>query len=185
MTGPVHLPWDWCPAPVPANVEVGARSWIYSSFAFLHHRSERRVGVRVGHDTGLYAGTCFVTGPESSVEIGDFCSVDGAVFAVNGSVRLGDHTLVAYGVTFSDGPVAVPPDARPLAGGAHIEVGENVWIGARATILGGARVGQGAVVGALSVVDSAIPSLSVCAGNPARVVRTIAPPRAPEADGVR
>jgi acetyltransferase-like isoleucine patch superfamily enzyme len=155
------------------------RSWIYSSFAFLHHQSELREAVTVGHDSGLYEGTFFLTGRESSVRIGHFCCVNDAVFAVNGSVRLGDYTFVAYGVTFSDGPVAVPPDSRTLAKGAHIEVGENVWIGARATVLGGAQIGDGSVVGALSVVDSAIPPLSVCAGNPARVVGQVTNRRPP------
>jgi maltose O-acetyltransferase len=46
-----------------------------------------------------------------------------------------------------------------------------VWIGARATILGGARIGSGAIVGAGAVVDGDVPSGSTVAGNPARIVR--------------
>jgi acetyltransferase-like isoleucine patch superfamily enzyme len=51
-----------------------------------------------------------------------------------------------------------------------IEIGENAWIGARAILLGGARIGAGSVVGAAAVVDFVVPPDSIVAGNPARVV---------------
>nr|ASV46951.1 hypothetical protein [uncultured bacterium] len=65
--------------------------------------------------------------------------------------------------------------ARELTGiyrsTADTTVGNDVWVGARATILGGARVGDGAVVAAGSVVLDDVPPYAVVAGNPARVVR--------------
>jgi maltose O-acetyltransferase len=51
-----------------------------------------------------------------------------------------------------------------------VEVGENAWIGARAVLLAGARVGRNSVVGAAAVVDFDVPADCVVAGNPARVV---------------
>lgn len=54
-----------------------------------------------------------------------------------------------------------------------IEIQDNVWIGARAVILGGARIGEGSIVGAASVVDFEVPPYSIVAGNPARVVGSV------------
>ena len=45
------LPHDWYPGELPANVVLGKRSWLYSSFAFLHHRSEREPAIRIGPRT--------------------------------------------------------------------------------------------------------------------------------------
>lgn len=51
-----------------------------------------------------------------------------------------------------------------------VRIGDDVWIGARVTILPGADIGNGAVIGAGSVVRGKIPPMVVAAGNPARVV---------------
>lgn len=61
--------------------------------------------------------------------------------------------------------------ALPLTVGP-IDVGEDVFIGARAFVLPGVSVGEGAVVGAAAVVVHDVEPWSIVAGNPARVVAT-------------
>ena len=171
------LEHDWFPAPVPDNVLIGERSWLYSSFAFRHYRSARPVGVRIGHDTGLYIGTYFDLGPEGEVEIGNYCSLVGAIIATNGRVVVGDHALIAHEVvladTFAQVPGAGDPGAPPARAGtarpADIVVGENAWIGTNAVLLAGARIGEGSIVGAAAVVDFEVPPYSIVAGNPAGI----------------
>lgn len=67
------------------------------------------------------------------------------------------------------------PEA-PIAGqgfvGGAVRVGENAWIGARAILLPGTRVGSFSVVGAASVVTRDVASHDVVGGNPARVLRS-------------
>jgi virginiamycin A acetyltransferase len=53
----------------------------------------------------------------------------------------------------------------------HVNVGSDVWIGDSVILLPGARIGNGAVIGAGSVVVSEIPSYAVAAGVPARVIK--------------
>lgn len=53
----------------------------------------------------------------------------------------------------------------------RIVIGDDVWIGANAMILSGVTVGQGAIIGAGSVVASDIPPYAIVVGNPARVLR--------------
>ena len=56
---------------------------------------------------------------------------------------------------------------------SDVFIGDNVWIGARSIILGGVSIGEGSVIGAASVVDFDVPTLSVVAGNPGQVIKTL------------
>lgn len=172
-----RLEHDWFPEPLPENVLIGERSWLYSSYAFRHFRSTRPVAVRVGHDTGLYHGTFFDLGPDGELEIGSYCSVVGAIIATNGRVAIGDYGFIAHEVVIADSPAAVPGDSRAPHGrdgagagaAGNVVVGENVWIGANAVLLAGATIGEGSVVGAGAVVDFEVPPYVIVAGNPATV----------------
>lgn len=64
-----------------------------------------------------------------------------------------------------------PPISRKLHSKGPIAIGDNVWIGDKATILSGVTIGDGAVVAANAVVTRDVPAYSVVAGNPARVVK--------------
>ena len=184
---PLTLAHDWFPRPVPNNIVIGPRSWLYSSFAFLHYRSRRPCGLRVGHDTGLYHGTFFDLGPEGEVEIGDYCAVVGAIISSNRRVEIHDYAFIAHEVVLAD-TFAATPHEQDLNGGtieaaegasaasAGIVIGENCWIAARAVLLAGARIGRGAIVGAAAVVEGEVPEYAIAAGNPARVVGWVKPP---------
>ena len=52
-----------------------------------------------------------------------------------------------------------------------IVIGDNVWIGMNSVILPGVTIGDNVVIGAGSIVTSDIPSNSIAAGNPCRVLR--------------
>ena len=171
-----HLPHDWHPEPLPSNVMIGERSWLYSSFAFLHYQSTRPCGVRVGRDSGVYYTTFFELGPAGEVEIGDFCSIVGAIISSNGRVVIRDYAFIAHDVVIADRDAPTPPgaDEEERAGSsAEIVVGENAWIGARAVLLRGASIGPGAIVGAGAVVDFEVPPFCIVAGNPAVIVGVI------------
>lgn len=165
------LEHDWYPAPVPDNVTLGERSWLYSSFAFLHHDARRPGAVRIGRDTGIYQGTNFDLGPDAEILIGDFCTIGGVIFCTNGRVEIGDHALLSYSVIVGGGPFAVPGDE----GDGDVVIGDDVWVGTGALLLGGAVIGDGAIVGARTVVDFEVPPGCVVAGNPARIVKTAVP----------
>jgi acetyltransferase-like isoleucine patch superfamily enzyme len=164
---PDELSHDWFPRPLPGNVILGPRTWCYSSFAFSHYQSRRPCGVRVGSDSGIYHGTFFDLGPEGEVEIGNFCTLVGAIISTNGRVVIGDYSFLAHEVVLADSFAARPGPTPPATG---ISIGQNCWIGARAVLLSGAMIGQGVIVGAAAVVDFAVPSYAIVAGNPAKIV---------------
>lgn len=51
-----------------------------------------------------------------------------------------------------------------------IEIGNDVWIGARSVILSGVKIGNGAIIAANSVVTKDIPEYAIAAGVPAKVI---------------
>ena len=162
---------------MPTNVTIGADCWIHSSFAFLHFASLRPKGVTIGHDTGVYIGTLFDVGPDGEVVIGDYATIAGPIISTDHRVEIGDYAFISYRVVIADSFAALPPDVRdeglrrhPDAAPADIHIGENAWIGARAVILGGSRIGEGAIVGAATVVDFEVPPFAIVAGSPARVI---------------
>ena len=97
-------------------------------------------------------------------------------------VVIGDHALIGSRVFISDhnhgnyqtqdaaSAPEIPPADRPLSS-RPVRIGRNVWLGEQVCILPGVTIGDGAIVGANSVVTRDIPPNSIAAGNPARVIR--------------
>jgi maltose O-acetyltransferase len=90
-------------------------------------------------------------------------------------VRIGDFTL--FGPAVQIYTPLHPLDAqqrRREEYGRAIEIGSDVWVGGGAMILAGVTIGSRSVIGAGSVVTRDIPDGVFAAGNPCRVIRTIA-----------
>jgi acetyltransferase-like isoleucine patch superfamily enzyme len=174
-----RLAHDWFDGALPDNVRIGEGSWIHSAYAFLHMRSRRPCAVSIGRRSGVYIGSFFDLGPEGEVVIGDYCTLVGVVIATNARVVIESYAFLAHEVVIADHFAARPwreaAGAAPAAAQHAVSIGEDAWIGARATLLDGARIGAGAIVGAAAVVDFDVPPLAIVAGNPARIVG-----RAPE-----
>ena len=101
--------------------------------------------------------------------IGKFCSIArGVEFVMNGANHMLD-CLSAYPFEIIDEfkGLAKPFGTRGNRGDTVI--GNDVWIGQKATILPGIHIGDGAIVGANSVVTKDVPPYALVAGNPATV----------------
>jgi acetyltransferase-like isoleucine patch superfamily enzyme len=68
-----------------------------------------------------------------------------------------------------------PSDYDQWLPGKPIEIGNNVWIGMHAVITAGVTIGDNVIIGANSVVTKDIPSDSIAAGNPCRVIKPKSP----------
>lgn len=94
-------------------------------------------------------------------------------------VKIGDNCLTGKWVTISDNnhgttdfdTLHEAPSIRKLYTKGQVIIGNNVWIGDKATILGGVTIGDGAVIAANSVVTKDVPAYSVVGGNPAKVIK--------------
>jgi acetyltransferase-like isoleucine patch superfamily enzyme len=131
-----------------------------------------------GNSIGVFQPVMITAwGPESLVEIGDDVGISGCSITALQRVAIGNRVLVGAGVLIIDSDVHPLHPKDRVRGGAPakspVEIADDVFIGARAIILKGVRIGQGAVIGAGSVVASNVPAFMIAAGNPARVVAEV------------
>lgn len=110
------------------------------------------------------------------LKIGDnFQMNDSCHIACSSDVVIGDDVLIASRVFISDHDHRIPDIGQsPLTSGldsAKVSIGSRVWLGEGVCILKGVTIGDDVVVGANSVVTKDIPSGTVCAGVPARLIK--------------
>ena len=104
--------------------------------------------------------------------IGKFCAIaKGVEFIMNGANhKMNCATTYPFYIMGGGWENNVPPiDELPAKG--DTVVGNDVWIGQNVTVLPGVHIGDGAIIGANSVVASDIPPYTVAVGNPCRVVK--------------
>lgn len=97
----------------------------------------------------------------------------GCTFLDYAGIRIASRTMIAPKVTFITGGHPVDTDDRRIwLTGEPIDVGENVWIGAGATILPGVTIGRDSVIAAGAVVAEDVPAQTLVAGPRATVIRS-------------
>jgi acetyltransferase-like isoleucine patch superfamily enzyme len=114
----------------------------------------------------------------SRVDVGE-----NVVMRGGGGIYIGNNVLIAAGATLaSQGHPTCPPRWGRVVS-KPVRIGNEVWIGANATILPGVTIGDGSIVAAGAVVTHDVPSFSIVAGVPARVIQTIEENHKTTADG--
>jgi acetyltransferase-like isoleucine patch superfamily enzyme len=134
-------------------------------------------GCEIGDDTSI--GT-FVE-VQKGAKIGARCKIQSHTFICEG-VTIEDEVFVGHNVNFindnypqsvtEDGRVQGPADWQVL----RTRVCRRASIGTGSVILGNVTIGEGAIVGAGSVVTKDVPAQTIVAGNPARVLRRVGDP---------
>jgi acetyltransferase-like isoleucine patch superfamily enzyme len=130
---------------------------------------------------GKPVGERFMVIPPFSTDCGLNTSVgrnvfinQGCHFMDMGGLTIGDDVMIGPKVTIvTAGHPVAPADRFKGVVMKPIAIGNNVWIGAAATILPGVTIGDGAVVAAGAVVSRDVPANTMAAGVPARVVKTL------------
>jgi acetyltransferase-like isoleucine patch superfamily enzyme len=190
MTPDRRLPWDWYDGTVPANVAISDQAYLETTFSFLKFRSERPEAISLAAGVSLYLGTMFDMGPHGRVSFGEYALFNGGRIVCDAEITIGAYALISWNVVLMDTyRVPADPEARRalvravpqfeprrLDGPAEarpIAIGRGVWIGFDCCVLPGVTIGEGAVVGARSVVTRDVPPFTIVAGNPARVIRRL------------
>lgn len=187
-----RIPGDWHPGGIPDNVRLDPTAFIETSYSFLLYRSEAAVGLSLGRGTSVYQSTMFDVGPLGQARVGDYAMLNGAWIMCDAEIDIGDYALISWNVVIMDSyraPFDPLARRRRLERAAYgqsrrllaeaparpVRIGANVWLGFDVCVLPGVAIGEGAVVGARSVVIEDVPAYSVVAGNPARLIRHLNP----------
>jgi len=164
-------------------------------------------GIEIGQAVRIGGGCRLTLDPDARLVLEAGCEIyPGATIAVYGSgcLRLGARCVIGHHCTLAarsdvtigagtflaelvsvrdhDHAVGVPP-LEDVMTVEPVRIGENAWVGAKVTVLRGAHIGDGVVVGANAVVRGSLPPRTVCVGAPARVVRTLDGSGAPARTG--
>jgi acetyltransferase-like isoleucine patch superfamily enzyme len=145
-----------------AKIEVGDNVTLCSCSRFNPLAPKRRLS--------------FVTNtPVAKIVIGDGAGISNSVLSCYERIRIGRNTLIGAECLIIDSDFhGLPLGEGKETRSAPVEIGDNVFIGTRSIIVKGVRIGDGAVIGAGSVVTGDVPARSLAAGNPARVLRQFA-----------
>jgi UDP-2-acetamido-3-amino-2,3-dideoxy-glucuronate N-acetyltransferase len=136
------------------------------------HRFVNLYGCEIGDETRVGA---FVE-IQKNARIGKRCKVSSHTFICEG-VSIDDECFVGHHVVFINDryPAAVNPDGSPQGEAdwkvIPTRVERRASIGSGAVILCGVTIGEGATIGAGSVVTRDVPPNAIVAGNPARELR--------------
>ena len=176
---------------------LGWRSWSSGAVSIgrgttLALRRIRRISgnrLRVGDASIIHADITFEENG-GNITIGSRTFVGRSSLVCYRSIIIGDDVIMSWGITVVDHDSHSiewewrKDDVCEWANGrkswdhvahAPVAIRNKAWIGFNVSILKGVTIGEGAVIGACSVVTRDVPAYSVAVGNPARVVRVLSP----------
>jgi len=130
----------------------------------------RCFGAKVGRGAHIYSNAR-IWAPWN-VEFGEECGVaERVILYSQGKIILGRRCVVSQGAHLCTGTHDYSKSEFPLVT-APISVGNEAWLAAECFVLPGVKIGDGAVIGARSVVTTNIPSWMVCAGHPCKPIKS-------------
>jgi acetyltransferase-like isoleucine patch superfamily enzyme len=97
----------------------------------------------------------------------------GCKFQDQGGLTIGDDVLIGHNVVIATLNHAFSPEHRGDLEPQPVRIGNQVWVGANATILPGVTIGDGAIVAAGAVVTKDVAPRTVVGGVPAKVIKVI------------
>jgi acetyltransferase-like isoleucine patch superfamily enzyme len=167
-----------------------ARGLVVGRRATEREKLRADAGARVIRVSGeIHFGRFVLLGRDSCV--GVFGDNPRALLSIGERTSIGARTRIDVGLQVTIGANChVAPDCQLTDGDFHdildetgaplgprnkpLVIEDHVWIATRTIVLKGVRIGAGSIIGAGSVVTRDVPSGSLAAGNPARVIRTVA-----------
>jgi maltose O-acetyltransferase len=126
---------------------------------------------RVRHGRDIWIGRGLRLNYPGNLILGERCAIGAySIIANHGPITIGDDFISAPRLVLDSGthdPLTMRPGPKP------IKIGNRVWCGLNVTVLAGVTIGDDVVLGAGSVVCRDIPSGSIAAGVPAKIIKQL------------
>ena len=130
------------------------------------------IGKEVDENFGLFPPFYADYGQNISVGKNVFIN-SGCCFQDQGGIEIGDNALIGQQVVIATLNHDLIPQKRASMIASPVKIGNDVWIGAHATILSGVTIGDGAVIAAGAVVTKDVEANTIVGGVPAKVIKRI------------
>jgi acetyltransferase-like isoleucine patch superfamily enzyme len=160
----------------PGKIEIG-NGVVFDDNTVLDAKGDNNRGIIMG-DNILVGRNTIISCKGGDIEIGDFSNIgpnntliSESVLKIGKYVFTAGHSYLIAGGNHSFEKKDQPIWFQPSTSRGGISIEDDIWIGAQSTILDGVKIGTGSVIGAASLVLKSIPSFSVAAGSPARVIK--------------
>jgi acetyltransferase-like isoleucine patch superfamily enzyme len=156
------------------GMEVGSGTRLARIYATWPHQARLGANCKIEHGVYFHFDGLYKPGP--SIVVGDDCFIgSNCEFNITTRLEIGSDCLIASGTVMVDHNHGMELEdlIRVQKGtSSPITIGKNVWIGAKCIILQGVNIGDGAIIGAGTVITKSVPEHTIVAGVPARVLRT-------------
>lgn len=134
--------------------------------------------IKISHHSKIGSGVKIASGFGGMIVIQENVAVfDYTIVDIHNRLTIGENTLIAPFCYITDYDHLVKDESKPIIKQGYISkpisIGKNVWLGTHTIILKGVTIGDNTIIGAGSVVTRDIPSGSVAAGNPARIIKKL------------
>lgn len=151
------------------------KSYFFNTVSILNPR-QISIGENCLFHDGVWLSAQVTPECKGRIEISDGVFIsNGAMISSAYKIKIGSGvTLGSYCMILDNNHRIDNPNLSVMKqglSGKAVEIGDNVWIGGHAVVLPGVRIGQGAVVGAGSVVTKSVGDYQIVVGNPARPIR--------------
>lgn len=120
----------------------------------------------IGKYTSINGPGTLIYSKHNNIEVGSYCSI-----AHNVTIMEFFHNTETLSTAFLNKKLSGYSSYADTWSKGKITIGSDVWIGTGCTILSGVSIGHGAIVGSNSVINKDVPSYSIVAGNPAKVIK--------------
>lgn len=134
---------------------------------FLVKRFCKSVGTNVNIQKNATISPTLVIGNNSGIGAN---SIIGRGTTIGDNVMMGPECYI-YTRNHAFSRTDIPMREQGMQDFKPVTIGNDVWIGARVTILPGVKIGNGCIIGAGSVVTKDMPDFAISGGNPARVLK--------------
>ncbi|MDC1382753.1 acyltransferase [Candidatus Puniceispirillum sp.] len=179
------------------NISISNEAKVSGSITCINANITLRDGVRVARSSAIGAGqngklffdTDVHVGPGSEISVSVHSLFIGCKTTFHSNATLTGDIAIGKGCIFSPGTAVISDnhvtdghdpirsldkiyiDKHGHLPNKPVRIGDDVWVGMNAIILGGVSLGDGCIVGAGSIVTRDFPAYSCIAGNPAKLIK--------------
>jgi len=163
----------------PHRIHIGNRV-IISEGCIMDARNENDVHTIVIGDDVILSNSVMISCKNGTIKIGANTginaqsivqSTNACPVSIGSDVIIGPRCYIVGGGNYNTERLDIPIRMQGIKNDGGVIIEDDIWFGASVTVLGGVKMGRGSIAAAGAVVINSIPTMAICAGIPAKVLK--------------